>query len=315
MIKLSIIIVNYHSEKLLENCLASVFHANNLLMEVIVVNNNEGNKQINDIREKFPLIRLIENGKNIGFAAANNIAIKESKGDYLLLLNPDASLYPEAACRMTNFMDNHPDAGIIGAQLLDTKGNLHPQPSCTGIFPSPLQALFEYANLTILFPCHPLVRDYFLFSWDHKNIREIATVQGACFMARRQLLENEGLLDERFFLYWEETDLCLRAKKAGWKVFYFPQAQCTHIGGQSTINKKLDYYHFFKSMYRFHKKHYGAMPSILLRIILACAFTFGIFKLALQNAMSTNNTTQPKLKPLLNSALANLGIRKTLYEG
>jgi GT2 family glycosyltransferase len=278
-IKLSVIIVNYNTQILLGRCLKALYDSKaDFDIEVFIVDNSQTLMQNSSLAQSFPQVILIENDKNIGFAAANNIAIKKGKGEYILLLNPDAFVCEDTIQQMVGMMEKSPGVGIIGAKLIDENGGLHPQPSCTGIAQSPAQALFEYTNLDRLFPKHRLVKEYFLSEWDHRSIREVAMVQGACAMIRRKTIDDIGLLDERFFIYWEDADWCLRAKKRGWKVIYLPLAQCVHLGGQSLVNKDQDYFQFFRGMYLFHKKHYGLLQAVLLRLALACAFLFGYLK-------------------------------------
>ncbi len=311
------IIVNYHTESLLGECLKSFYlQANHSKCEIIIVDNNEDQGKVKYIQDVFPDIKLIESRRNVGFSAGCNLGLQDARGEYILLLNPDTRLSFEALSCMLDFMESHPEAGIIGPQLLDEKGSLHALPSCSGIFPSPLQAFFEYTNLRRFFPKYRLVKDYFLTDWDRCSIREVAMVQGACFLIKSKVIAEIGKLDERFFLYWEETDWCLRAHKKGWKIFYIPFAQCVHFGGQSMGRERFHDYHFFRSMYRFHSKHYGIVSSVLLRFVLICAFIFGIAKFSLRSIGNSNTCHQARIEieKLGNKIIAHLGIQKKIHE-
>ncbi len=280
--ELLIIIVNYHSENLLFDCLSSVYKSIcDLKYKVVVVDNNEQEFAFECLSKVFSEVQFIVNRKNIGFAAATNIALKLYPAPFTLLLNPDTVLYPDAIQVMVDFMRSRDEAGIVGAKLVDKEGASSPNPSCTGIPQSPAQALFEYTFFGKLFPRHRLVKDYFLTDWGHDTLREVAMVQGACFMIKKPVIDQIGILDERFFLYWEEADWCMRAKSKGWRVYYLPGARCLHLGGQSTNNKEQDYTQFYKSMYRFHAKHYGWGISFMLRCMIILSFFLGYLKLIL----------------------------------
>lgn len=253
---LSIVIVNYNSADFLEQCLNSVYQERNAVQfETFVVDNNSFDNSCRRINEMFPQVNLIMNKDNLGFARANNQAIGRSRGRYILLLNPDAILKPEALGRMIQFMDRNPEAGAAGARLLNPDGTV--QLSCRHL-PSFRTALFNrYSMLTRLFPRNRFSRKYLMTGWNHNSVREIDWVSGACLIIRREALNEVGLLDERFFMYAEDVDWCYRAKQKGWKVYFIPQAEAVHYIGQSSQKvEKKTIIERHRSMYLFYKKHY-----------------------------------------------------------
>lgn len=253
---LSITIVNYNSGDLLEQCLNSVWgEGSEIEFEIFVVDNGSSDDSLGRIREAFPGVNLIRNEDNLGFARANNQAVKRSRGRYVLLLNPDTILRAKALERMVHFMDKYPRAGAVGAKLLDPEGTI--QLSCR-CFPSYRTALFNrYSLLTKLLPSNKFSREYLMADWGHSSAREVDWVSGACLMVRREALEEVGLLDERFFMYVEDVDWCYRAKQKGWKVYFVPQAEVVHYIGQSSrkAGRKAIIEHH-RSMYRFYRKHH-----------------------------------------------------------
>ncbi|MDI6828775.1 MAG: glycosyltransferase family 2 protein, partial [Armatimonadota bacterium] len=193
------------------------------------------------------------------------IGIKESKGRYVLLLNPDAEVKAGTFSILVNFADANPGAGLIGPKILNKDGSLQ---SSARRFPTPLAALFRNTFLGRLFPNNQYVREYLMADWDHSSPREVDWLSGAALMLRRAMLDEIGLLDERFFMYCEDVDIAYRAKQKGWKAIYCPEAQVVHFlakASDQAPNKMILTFH--KSMYAFYKKHYAAEWSLPMRII------------------------------------------------
>lgn len=266
--QLSIAIVSWNTRDLLRACLRSVFeNLDGLSAEVIVVDNASSDQSAEMVRDEFPQVKLIEAGANLGFSRGNNLAYQHSTGDYFLLLNSDTVVLPNALTGLVQFMDAYPKAGAAASKLLNGDGTL--QRSCSP-YPRPLTEFFDAVYLSKLFPKSKLFGSYAMTYWDFDEMREVEFAGGSCLLLRREALGKVGLLDEGFFMYTEETDLCYRLNKAGWKVCFVPDAQIIHYGGQSS---KLDVgrtsVDLCKSKYRFMKKHYGLGPAMTYRGIIA----------------------------------------------
>lgn len=261
--QLSIVIVNYNVKDLLKKCLESIFkYEKDIEFEVIVVDNNSKDHSPEMLKRDFPQVKLIENNRNLGFSRACNQGIKESRGRYILLLNPDTELTPGGLKKMIDFMDSNPDVGICGPKMMDKEGKL--QFSCRS-FPSYLTAISSSQSiLNRIFPDNFLSQKYLLKEKNHSQIMEVDWVSGSSLLAKRKMFEKIGLLDQRFYMYVEDVDLCYRAKKFGFSVFYFPPIVIIHHIGKSTQKKKLSMLvEHHKSMYYFYRKHYS--PNVFFR--------------------------------------------------
>lgn len=269
---LSIIIVSYNVEELLKKCIHSLLETvNHIKFEIIVVDNNSSDNTVQMLKNEFPDVIIIENKKNVGFAAANNQGIQISQGEYILLLNPDTLVLPEAINSMLHFMENNKQTGAIGCKILNPDGTL--QSSCRN-FPTLPRIFFESIGLHQLFSKIDLFDGYFLQNWDHNKIREVDSVKGACLMTSSDVLSEIGMLDENFFLFGEEVDLCKRIKQHELKVIFIPDAQIIHYGGQSTepiAKESLIQSHIARN--QFFKKYYGKIGAMTAKII----FGFGVF--------------------------------------
>jgi hypothetical protein len=255
---LSIVIVNYNTEKLLKGCLESVYAgANGTPFDVWVVDNNSRDDSVTMVKSQFPTVKVIENRVNVGFSKANNMVISRSLSDYILLLNPDTLVVGDAIDRVMKFMDEHPNVGIAGCKVLNKDGTL--QLACRRTIPTPKVAFFRLTGLSKLFPASKVMARYNLTYEDAEKTQEVDAVSGAFLMIRREAVNAIGLLDERFFMYGEELDWCLRAKRAGWAVMYYPAAEIVHYKGESTkYNSRKAAREFYRAMYLFHKKHFAA---------------------------------------------------------
>jgi len=199
--------------------------------EIIIADNASHDGSPDMIEREFPDIKLIRCKKNYGFGKANNIAMKEAKGDYFLLLNSDAYIKPGVLKSTLNYMKEHNDVGILGVKLLGEDGNL--QPSARK-FPNPFYRFTVISGLSSRFPQSKLLGGPDYSWWDHSSIKNVDWVVGAYFMIKKEVAEKVGYFDERYFLYYEETDLCLQVKKKGYKVIFFPDAEVIHLGGESS---------------------------------------------------------------------------------
>lgn len=279
--KLSVIIVNYNVKYFLEQTLNSIDAAaksfysvnQNFSFEIIVVDNNSVDGSSELIRKKFPHIHLIENKINSGFAKANNQALRISRGEYVLLLNPDTVLEENTFEKTIQFMDEHSEAGALGVKMVDGKGNFLPE-SKRG-FPTPEVAFYKLFGLSKFFPQSKLFGKYHLGYLNENQIHEVDVLAGAFMLIRKKVLDEIGLLDEAFFMYGEDIDLSYRIKKAGYKNYYFPETRIIHYKGESTKKGSLNYVRmFYSAMDIFAKKHFSSQRAALFTILIQTAIFF-----------------------------------------
>ncbi|HNV51874.1 MAG TPA: glycosyltransferase family 2 protein, partial [Tenuifilaceae bacterium] len=231
--ELSVIIVNYNVKHFLEQCLMSVHSAlKDIDAEVFVVDNASSDDSCSMVKQKFPTVKLIENYQNVGFSKANNQAIAQSQGKYILLLNPDTVVQEDTFTKCIAFMNSHSDAGAITVKMIDGKGNYLPE-SKRG-FPSPWVSFFKIFGLTSLFPKSKIFARYYLGHLDKNATNQIDVLPGAFMFIKKEALNKSGLLDEQFFMYGEDIDLSYRITQAGYKNYYYPECQIIHYKGEST---------------------------------------------------------------------------------
>lgn len=255
--KLSVIIVNYNVEHFLEQCLLSLRKATRSLeCEIIVVDNNSVDGSLLMLRERFPEVKLIANTENTGFSKANNQGILASKGEYVLLLNPDTVVEESTLEKCVAFMENTPDSGGLGVKMLDGKGNFLPE-SKRGL-PTPAVAFYKIFGLSRIFPRSKTFGRYHLGFLDADKTHEVEVLSGAFMMLRRKALDKVGLLDEDFFMYGEDIDLSYRLIKGGYKNYYFPETRIIHYKGESTKKGTVNYvFVFYNAMIIFARKHFS----------------------------------------------------------
>ncbi|MCF8224514.1 MAG: glycosyltransferase [Bacteroidales bacterium] len=268
---LSVIIVNYNVKYFLEQCLHSVKKAaEGLDTEVFVVDNNSVDGSCNHIRDKFPWVRLIENRENIGFSKANNLAIKQSKGKYILLLNPDTVIEENTLSKCFHFMEDHPDAGALGVKMIDGSG--HFLPESKRALPTPWVAFYKIFGLSGLFPGSRKFGKYHLGYLDKEEIHEVEVLAGAFMFLRMITLSKTGYLDEDYFMYGEDIDLSHRINLAGYKNYYYPETTIIHYKGESTKKGSLNYVMvFYQAMIIFAKKHFSRRNIRIFSLIINLA--------------------------------------------
>jgi N-acetylglucosaminyl-diphospho-decaprenol L-rhamnosyltransferase len=278
---LSIVIVNYNTCALLRDCLHSVYASEGQFdYEVIVVDNRSPDDSVQMVQQGFPQARLIASPINGGYAYANNLGLKQARGDFLLLLNPDTVLPPTALRGMLQFMMEHPQAGVAGPKLVLADGSL--DRACRRSFPTLDVAFFRLIGLSRRYPQSPRFNRYNMGYLDPDQLTEVDSVVGAFMLIRREALEQAGLLDERFFAYGEDIDLCYRIKvDHGWKVYYNPAVVVTHYKSQATRKRALKMnVEFYRAMWLFHQKHYAQRTFFLLNWLTALGIA-GLCALAL----------------------------------
>ncbi len=259
---LSIVILNYNTLEHLRVCLLGLQVEGSLSRsggsveaEVIVVDNASSDGSADMVAAEFPWVRLIRSPRNGGFAFGNNQALPRCRGASIMLLNADTLMPPGAIAGLLDGLAAHPEAGIIGPKLLKPDGSMHL--ACRRSFPTPPIAFYRLSGLSRLFPHSPRFGRYNLTFVDPDQAIEVDSVCGACLLIRRAVIEQVGLLDERFFMYGEDLDWCLRTRLNGWTVRYEPRIVVQHQHGGSSRKRALrTTYHFFRAMDFFYRKHY-----------------------------------------------------------
>ncbi len=283
-VDLSIIVVNWNTREMLADCLTSVagsrlkvegsgsknegsaFDLQPPTFETFVIDNGSTDGSAGMVREQFPWVRLIENATNVGFARANNQGISQATGRYVLLLNPDTVVHPGALATLVAFMDAHPPAGACGARLLNGDGSL--QPACHPML-TPGREFWRLLFLERLWPR----ATYRMERWDTVTPRRVEVIKGACLLLRRETLDQVGVLDDSYFMYTEEVDLCYRLVQAGWELWYVPAAVVTHHGEASSRQvKKTMYLQLYRSKVQFYRKFGGERRALRFKHLVCLAY-------------------------------------------
>jgi len=286
---LSIVIVNWNTKDLLEQCLKSILEEPpNLSYDIWVVDNASSDRSVHMVESQFPQVNLIKSKDNLGFGKANNIAIQKCPGEKILLLNPDTEVLPSALEHISAFLDDHPEVGVAGACLLYPDGTL--QTSCYP-FPTLLKEFWRLLHLDRL----KIYGVYNQFEWNRNTPREVEVIQGAAFLVRREVLDQVGLFDPSYFMYTEEVDLCYRIYKAGWKLFWVPRAEIIHYEGQSTKQMPVEMFlQLYRSKLLFFRKNYGKLSACLYKFILGLASIARISLTSLSQISASSHNNYPK---------------------
>ena len=225
---LDILLVNYNTAALLEPMFTALRQSSSAdEMRYLLVDNASVDNSLESLAKVCPEALLIANAHNVGFGRANNQLVEHLQGKYALLLNTDAFVAADTLSKTLDYMEAHPDCGVLGVRLVGREGDL--QPSCR-YFPTPLNVFVARTGLARFFPWVKMVDD---MAWDHASVRECDWLPGCYYLIRREVIDQVGLFDPRYFLYYEEVDHCMRVKQAGWKVVYYPHTTVVHIGGES----------------------------------------------------------------------------------
>lgn len=265
---LSAVIVSWNVKELLRNCLESVYaQTRTISFEVFVVDNASSDGSAEMVEKEFPQVKLIKNEENLGFARANNQAIRQSRGKYILLLNPDTVLVGDALVNMVQFMDANRDVGAVGPRILNPDKTV--QLMCGRHFPTLLTELWDLTRLSFLFPKSRIFGRALMSFWPHNDTREVDLLSGACMMVRRDTVDQAGLMDAQFFLFAEETDWCYRIKKERWKIYLNADAEVIHFWQQS-VKRSLANTALMsrKSSHLFFMKHYGRLSALSYRAMV-----------------------------------------------
>jgi hypothetical protein len=271
----SVIVVSYNTKDLLRECIRSIYReTREIEYEVFVVDNRSTDGSPDMVKGEFPKVRLIRNDLNVGFAAGNNIALKKGRGRYFLLLNPDTQLVNNAIGILADYMDSHRDVGASGCMLLD--GNKEVQMVCRK-FSRIAHEVGELMPVINRCRWRWMSRNYLSDEFDYRSCGETDYVQGACLMVRRVVIEEIGLMDERYFMYSEEEDWCYRMKRKGWKVMYVSSAVVVHYQGMSTRQHSSEMLvELYRSKFQFFSKNYGIWRARFLKIVLVTMMAFSV---------------------------------------
>jgi len=255
---LSICIPTLQAKDLLRECLRSIYAQTHCAFEIIVVDNASRDGTAEMLRAEFPAVRVIVNATNVGFAKAINQALRVSQGRYALLLNNDTVILSNALDRLVAFADAHAEVGICGPKILNRDGTLQKQ--CRRSYATPWDLFCYFSGLSTLFPRSPLFARYLMTYRDENETHPADAISGACMLIRRAVLEQIGWLDERFFAYQEDTDYCLRAQRAGWRVYYYPEAQIIHYASQggSRVDPFRSIWEWHRSYFLYYRKNLAA---------------------------------------------------------
>lgn len=285
-IKLSIVILNHNSGRMLLDCLNSFMSEEfPFTTEVIIPDNNSTDNSIMLAEQKWcGRIKVIQNHANKGFSWGNNIGIRQSTGEYICLLNPDTIVRKNALNILVSFMDKHPQAGIIGPKVLNSDGSF--QLSAKRSIPDPFDAISRALLISKLFPNSKRFSRYNLTYLDDSISQMVDASTGCCMFTRREFIEQTGLLDENFFIYCEDVDWFLRAKNAGWEVWYVADAVIEHHHAYSeSFRKHKAVRDFHNSMIYFYRKHYAEKYPAVFNYLIYSAVYFRMYSMMIVKSL------------------------------
>lgn len=249
--EVSICIVTLNAQQYLRNCIESIKkHAGDLRYEIIVVDNGSNDDTLAMLKEKYPEIAVIANNENLGFTRPNNQAIEIAKSPkYILLLNPDTLVYESSLQSLIAFADAHLDGGVFGPKVLNDDGTF--QKHCKRGEGRPWETFAYFLGFSKLFPKNKFFSGYLQTHLDENQAHQVPAISGCCMLIRSATIHQIGGLDEDLFAYQEDTEYCVRARKAGWQVYYTPSAQITHFGGKGGSRAQP-----YKAIYKWHQSYY-----------------------------------------------------------
>lgn len=260
----SVVIVSWNTRDILRGCLSSIFEqTHGISFDVFVVDNNSHDGSAEMVRTEFPTVRLIENSENRGFAAGCNQAISTATARYILLLNPDTIIIDDAISHCFKYADSHPDVGVVGCQVLEDENRIF-------TFPTPLKAFLQHSGFSRAIQRLRLFRRPELSWWDRDSERDVDVIAGMFMLVCRDAIAQVGLLDEAYFLYYEETDWCYRLAQAGWRRVFIPSARIVHLGGGAKSTAQISVKMFVqmqKSAMIYFRKNLGIAAWAEMKVI------------------------------------------------
>ncbi|MFO7919100.1 MAG: glycosyltransferase family 2 protein [Anaerolineae bacterium] len=298
---LEIVIVSWNVVKLLEDCLNSIYgapgarldaegilHLGSYTAKVHVVDNASSDGSPKMVRDRFPAVDLVASSENLGFTRGNNLALRRCQARYVLLLNPDTRIVADALTKMLDYMEDHPDVGVLGPQLRYGDGS--PQ-SSRRRFPTFMTALMESTLLQQWFPENRWAQRYYVQDVPGEEVQDVDWVTGACMLVRREVVRAVGPLDEAFFMYSEELDWCRRIVDAGWRVVYFPRAVVVHYEGRSSDQVVAErHIHFQRSKVLYFRKHHSRVMAETLRLFILGTYFFQVVEEGLKYVVGHRRT-------------------------
>ena len=296
---ISIVIVNYNVKEFVANLLGSLEKAkDHLKLEIIVVDNASSDGSASYLKKRFPNVKYILNDQNVGFGRANNMAIRQVKGTYTLLINPDTIVQQDTLKIMFDHMENHPDTAAAGCKILNPDGTFAAESRRS--VPTPLTALYKMLGLHRIFPKSRTFSAYYVGGKDEDQESSVPVLSGAFMFFRTSALKQAEGFDEQFFMYGEDIDLCYRIRQMGWQIDYQPSTSIIHYKGESTKKENLDYVIVFnKAIYQFFKKHYSFGYTFFFRFFVL----FGIVAKGIISYLST--LFRRVMQPLLDLFVLN----------
>lgn len=295
MSKISVIIISWNARDYLRDCLVSLRETKNpLVREVIVVDNASRDGSPEMVAVHFPEVTLIRSNENLGFARANNLAIKQASGDLLALINSDVVVHSACLEQLAGFLDSHREVGLVGPRITGGDGLL--QRSCRRL-PSVWNLTCSVLALDRMFPRNPLFSGFEFRHWDYDRLGEVEVLSGCFWVARKTAVEQVGGLDERFFFYAEDIDWCKRFRDAGWKIMFVPQATATHFGGGSSSNAPLRYsIEMLRANLIYWRKHHGIFGKWSYYLLALLHHSFRFVARALSRVASATHDGHTKVR-------------------
>ncbi len=259
----SVVIVSWNVSGLLMRSIESLLaHARGLALEVFVVDNASTDGTVARVSQAFPDVRVIANAENVGFARANNQAIRQARGRYVLLVNPDTEWLDDSLSRLVAFLDRHPEVGVAGPKLLNADGQTIQFEGARRL-PRPFDTFCEYVRLPALLPGRSWACRHLMPEWDHQDSRQVDCLSGACLLIRREVLDEVGLLDEGFPFNIEDIDWCHSVRRSRWQLYYMAEARLLHVGRQSILqNRGASTLNAMRGVYRYYRKQHGGAVTL-----------------------------------------------------
>lgn len=280
---LSIIIGTHNTKKLLKNTLTSLqeMDLGKIRYEIIVIDDCSNDNTSDMLKSDFPFVSIIRNARNLGYSKSYNKGTKQALGKYILHLNSDVLFSKTSSLvELIHFMDNHKNIGIAGCRILKQNGRL--DLPCKRSFPTLANVFFQTVGLARLFPSNKFFGNYYLGFLPERQLCEVDCIMGAFMLIRKEVFTKIGLLDERFFMYGEDIDFCFRAKRAGWKVLYYPKIVIKHVHGGSTKQNSWKYiWMFHGAMFLYYRKHVAKKTFFAINAIIYLAIVFRFLSLLL----------------------------------
>ena len=281
---LSVVIVNFRTRENLRITLSSVFGSETKYSyEVFVVDNDSRDGSAEMVEREFPTVKLIRSANN-GFSKANNKALRQASGRTLLILNPDTKLSSDVIQSCVDYLSFHPDIGALSCKVLLGNGTL--DKASRRRFPSPLNAFYRFSGLALLFPKSEKLATYNLTFLPDDQATDVDAISGCFMLIPRRVLDEVGHFDERFFMYGEDLDLCLRINRAGYRIYYYPAVAITHYKRQSSKKAPLkSLWYFHDAMWMFYRKHYADRHTMLFNFLVRTGIAARFGTLCIINAV------------------------------